>query len=191
MADLLALSARYIDQGLYEGPAAVNRMSGELSEVADGIALVESFSHIVAFRSDAGLLLFDASLEALAPRAIRALRGWSDAPVHTLAYTHGHVDHVGGGQAFNLEARDRGRPEPRIVGHENVLARMQRYQRTNGYNTIINTRQFGRGGRSPGGMEPMGMGKRFGPEVWAPPELCHAFVEPSSVLDDFTLRSNK
>ena len=171
MADLLALSAHYIDQGIYEGPATINRMTGELSEVADGIALVESFSHVIAFRSDAGLLLFDSSLEALAPRVIGALRAWSDDPVHTLAYTHGHVDHVGGGQAFNLEARERGHREPRIVGHENVAPRMQRYQRTHGYNRAINTRQFGRGGRSRGGMEPMGMGDRFGPEVWVPPEL--------------------
>ena len=171
MTDLLALSSRYIDEGIYEGPASINRMSGELSEVADGIAVVESFSHVVVFRSGDGLLLFDASLEALAPRVIRALRGWTDAPVHTLAYTHGHVDHVGGGQAFILEAREHGQREPRVVGHENVAPRMQRYQRTNGYNTVINTRQFGRGGRGRGGMEPMGMGERFGPEVWVPPDV--------------------
>ncbi len=57
MADLLALSARVIDGGVYEGPASVNRVSGELSEVADGIAVVESFSHVVAFRTGEGLIL--------------------------------------------------------------------------------------------------------------------------------------
>ena len=44
MADLLALSERYIDEGIYEGPGSVNRVTTELSEVADGIAVVEAFS---------------------------------------------------------------------------------------------------------------------------------------------------
>ncbi|MEZ5138232.1 MAG: MBL fold metallo-hydrolase [Acidimicrobiales bacterium] len=26
----------------------------------------------------------------------RLAAGWTDEPVHTLVYTHGHVDHVGG-----------------------------------------------------------------------------------------------
>jgi alkyl sulfatase BDS1-like metallo-beta-lactamase superfamily hydrolase len=58
-------------------------------------------------------------------------------------YTHGHVDHVGGSGAFIADARDNGRPEPTIIGHENVPIRMDRYDRTNGYNQTINRRQFG------------------------------------------------
>ncbi len=46
MADLLGLSARIIDSG--SADEAVNRVTQELSELADGVALVESFSHIVA-----------------------------------------------------------------------------------------------------------------------------------------------
>jgi len=172
MADLLALSARFVDEGVYEGPGSVNRVTGELSELADGIALVESFSHVVALRSDAGLLLFDASLEALAPRVLRSLRGWCTEPIHTLAYTHGHVDHVGGADAFLQEARERGRPAPRVVAHENVPARFDRYRLTEGYNFAINARQFGRGGRGRGGMESMGGADgRFGPQRWVRPEL--------------------
>jgi alkyl sulfatase BDS1-like metallo-beta-lactamase superfamily hydrolase len=171
MADLLALSARAIDGGIYEGPASVNRVTGELSELADGIAVVESFSHVVAFRSGDGLLLFDASLEALAPRVIASLRGWSDDPVHTLAYTHGHIDHVGGAAALCAEARERGRPEPRVVAHENVPPRFARYRATNGYNAVINTRQFGRGGRGRAGMEAMGADGTFGPTEWVQPAL--------------------
>ena len=36
MADLLALSARYIDEGIYEGPGSINRVNRQLSEIADG-----------------------------------------------------------------------------------------------------------------------------------------------------------
>ena len=49
MADLLDLSARIIDSGLVDQP--VNRVTNELSEIADGVAMVESFSHCVALQT--------------------------------------------------------------------------------------------------------------------------------------------
>ena len=161
MADLLALSARYVDEGVWEGPGSVNRVTGELSEIADGIALVEAFSHVVAFSTDAGLVLFDTSLEVFGPGIVRALRGWSDAPLHTIVYTHGHVDHVGGAAALLEEARTRGTPPPRVVGHEAVAARFDRYARTAGWNARVNARQFGRSDL------PL---DRFGPRRWVHPD---------------------
>ncbi len=139
MADLLALSTRIIDEGLDE---PVNRLTFEVSEIADDIALVESFSHVVAFRTDDGLLLFDASLADLAPTVLGALRSWSADPVDTLVYTHGHVDHVGGARAILAEAADRGDTRPTVVAHEAVPDRFRRYDLTNGYNAVINQRQF-------------------------------------------------
>ena len=168
MADLLDLSARFIDEGVYEGPGAINRITTELSEVADGIAVIEAFSHVVTFRTGDGLAIFDTSLEAFAGGILKSLRAWSDEPVHTVAYTHGHIDHVGGAQTFLDDARGRGEPRPRIVGHENVGDRFARYRATNGYNAIINTRQFG-GNRLLG--EPgSGAAPRFGPASWVQPD---------------------
>jgi alkyl sulfatase BDS1-like metallo-beta-lactamase superfamily hydrolase len=141
MPDLLALSTRIIDEGVVDQP--INRVTQELSEIAEGLAIVESFSHVVAFRTDAGLVLFDSSGKLTGRAVVGALRGWSDDPVHTMLYTHGHVDHVGGAGAFLAEAAEKGRPMPRVVGHENVRARFQRYRATNGFNLAINTRQFG------------------------------------------------
>jgi alkyl sulfatase BDS1-like metallo-beta-lactamase superfamily hydrolase len=168
MADLLALSAKIVDEGIWDGPGSVNRVTTELSEVGDGIALVEAFSHVVAFDAGEGLVLFDTSLEAFAPRILASLRAWSSRPVHTIAYTHGHVDHVGGAHAFVEEARERGDPPPRVVGHENLPDRFARYHKTSGYNAIINARQFGGGRRlAPIGGEASG----FGPEVWVRPDF--------------------
>jgi len=181
MADLLALSARFIDEGIYEGPGSVNRVSGELSEVAPGIAVVESFSHVVACATEAGLVLFDTSLEAFGPRVRDSLRSWSNDPIHALVYTHGHVDHVGGAGTFLAEARDRGAPRPRVLGHANVSHRFERYEATEGYNATINLRQFGGGGRpalqigaedgaaTPGpAAAPRRL--RFGPREWVRPD---------------------
>lgn len=144
MADLLALSERVIDHGEYAGPASVNRVTTELSEVGDGLAVVESFSHVVALRTGAGLVLFDTSLDGLAPGCLASIRRWSDDPVHTIVYTHGHRDHAGGCATFVSEAEARGDARPRIVGHENVDARFDRYVATAGYNGLVNARQFGR-----------------------------------------------
>lgn len=54
MVDVLELSARIIDSGLDFDP--VTRMTQEMSEVADQVALVESFSHSIALRTGAGLV---------------------------------------------------------------------------------------------------------------------------------------
>ena len=59
MADLLALSAEIIDNGDTDRP--VNRVTNELSEVAPGVAMVESFSHSVVVDTGDGLVAFDAS----------------------------------------------------------------------------------------------------------------------------------
>jgi len=60
-----------------------------------------------------------------------------------VVYTHGHVDHVGGAGAFVADARASGHTSICIVGHENVPRRFDRYNLTDGYNRIINERQFG------------------------------------------------
>ena len=147
MADLLDLSARFIDgEGTQLALGPTNRINLELSELADGLAMVESFSHVVAFSTDAGTVLFDGTLEALAPVAFARIRDWNSAPIHTLVYTHGHIDHVGGGRVLVREAAERGDRAPSIVGHEAVHDRFERYQLTNGYNAHINHRQFKRSG---------------------------------------------
>jgi alkyl sulfatase BDS1-like metallo-beta-lactamase superfamily hydrolase len=176
MADLLALSARFIDDGTYEGPGSVNRVTTELSEVAGDVAVVEAFSHVVAFATDEGLVLFDTSLEVFADRILASLRGWSDRPVHTLVYTHGHVDHVGGARAFVDEAARRRAASPRVVAHAGVPARFARYLTTNGYNAAVNARQFG-GARGLGPIASMGTGaeRAFGPRSW---------VQPRTVFQD-------
>jgi len=129
--------------GAPEGPT--NRITNELSELGDGLAVVESFSHVVAFRTDEGLVLFDSSSVFTGAGVTASLRAWADDPVHSLVYTHGHVDHVGGSGALLADGQQRGHAAPRVIGHENVEARFDRYRRTNGWNLAINARQFGPG----------------------------------------------
>src|SRR5690606_20982580 len=105
--ELLDLSSGIVDgwsapggpsPGAPDGPT--NRVTNELSVLVDGVAVVESFSHVVAFDTDDGLVLFDSSSVFTGAGVTASLRGWSDAPIDTLVYTHGHVDHVGGSGAL-------------------------------------------------------------------------------------------
>jgi alkyl sulfatase BDS1-like metallo-beta-lactamase superfamily hydrolase len=157
--DILDLSAAMIDRGeLLESPV---RITNELSEVTDGVALVESFSNVVALRAGDELVVFDTSGAATGAAVVESLRSWSTAPIDTIVYTHGHVDHVGGSPAFVADGRARGHRDARVVGHENVPPRFDRYRLTNGWNVRINQRQFG-GGR-PAADIVLGAGAEFLP----------------------------
>jgi glyoxylase-like metal-dependent hydrolase (beta-lactamase superfamily II) len=76
-------------------------------------------------------------------QTFESVRRLDASPVFAAIYTHGHVDHACGLPPFLAEARDRGWPRPRIVGHRNVSQRFDRYRATGGWNGAINTRQFG------------------------------------------------
>jgi glyoxylase-like metal-dependent hydrolase (beta-lactamase superfamily II) len=136
VADLLALSSRIIDDGVVDEP--VNRVTNELSELGDGLAIVESFSHCIVLDTGDGLVAFDASGAATGRAVVDAVRGWSGELVRHLVYTHGHADHVGGSPAF---AAAYGRPT--VIGHEAVARRFDRYAYTDAWNVAINARQFG------------------------------------------------
>ena len=133
--DPVELSSRVIDAGVHD--EQVNRVTQTLSVLDDDLSIVKSFSNIVSFRTDEGLVCFDSSGQITAGRTMEALRGWTDDPIHTLIYTHGHVDHVGGSGAMAADAADRGHAPIRVVGHHCVADRFHRYELTNGYNTCL------------------------------------------------------
>jgi alkyl sulfatase BDS1-like metallo-beta-lactamase superfamily hydrolase len=171
MANLLEMSSKIIDEGVSRddvGPT--NRINHELSVLADGVAVVEAFSHCVLFETEDGLLAFDTSGPQGGERVVKAIRGWRDDRFNTLVYTHGHIDHVGGCGAFMADAGSNGQPMPEVVGHENVSRRFDRYNLTNGYNVVINSRQFGQFSRRGFSLND---GDRFLPETAARPGITY------------------
>ncbi len=144
MSDLLDLSTSIIDgSASLDDVGPVNRINFQLSEIADGIAMVEAFSHCVLFETDDGLVAFDTSGVQGGQRVVEAIRGWRKSRFNSLVYTHGHLDHVGGCGAFMTDAESSGHAAPQVIGHENVPRRFDRYQLTEGYNATTNERQFG------------------------------------------------
>jgi glyoxylase-like metal-dependent hydrolase (beta-lactamase superfamily II) len=113
-----------------------------LEEYAPGLAFVSGFANVVLIRTGAGLVMVDTGNAFAADVLKTQVRAWSDAPVHTAVYTHGHIDHVMGVPAFEKDQSD----PVNVVAHEAVAARFDRYKLTAGYNAAINARQF----RAPG-----------------------------------------
>ena len=138
----LELSEHIIETGEVSSPP--NRVTNELSELTDRVALIESFSHSLVIDSGEGLVVFDTSHINTGAAVVDAMRSWrSEPPVDTIVYTHGHVDHVGGSGAFAAEAIRQGHGVPAVIAHECLPARFDRYRSTNGWNVAINRRQFG------------------------------------------------
>jgi alkyl sulfatase BDS1-like metallo-beta-lactamase superfamily hydrolase len=142
VADLFSLSDQIIDEGVANGP--VNRINFQLSELGNDFAMVEAFSHVILLRTDDGLVAFDTSGAAGGEAVVKAIRQWDQKRFNTIIYTHGHIDHVGGCGCFMCDNEERGFPRAEVIGHENVAKRFDRYKLTNGYNVVINERQFGK-----------------------------------------------
>ncbi len=115
---------------------------GELAEVADGVAFVPSFANVSAFTTGDGLILVDTGSAFLAQTVHGQIRRWSNERLDTAVYSHGHVDHVFGVPVFEAESAAKGWAPPRVLAHEALPHRFDRYILTAGYNGVINARQF-------------------------------------------------
>jgi alkyl sulfatase BDS1-like metallo-beta-lactamase superfamily hydrolase len=79
------------------------------------------------FETDEGIVLVDTGMGPAGPAILDAIRSVSDKPIHTIIYTHGHVDHAYGTWAI-MEAGE----TPQIIGHELLEERFNRYIRLRG-----------------------------------------------------------
>jgi alkyl sulfatase BDS1-like metallo-beta-lactamase superfamily hydrolase len=126
-----------------EWTAAVS--DGVITTVAENIIAVHTTyfcGSVTAIRTKAGLVLIDTAKPETASQTLALVRTWDASPVHTVIYTHGHIDHTSGIKAIDEEADANGVARPRIVAHRNVLRRMDRYEASHGYNSIVQGQQF-------------------------------------------------
>jgi alkyl sulfatase BDS1-like metallo-beta-lactamase superfamily hydrolase len=142
MADALEVSDR-----LWRGEGSIEEHhpfspSNDLTEVGDGVAFISSFANVSGFATGDGLLLVDTGSQFTARTVHERIRAWSPERLDTAVYSHGHIDHVFGVPVFEEEAEAKGWARPRVVAHEALPARFDRYVLTAGYNGVINQRQF-------------------------------------------------
>jgi glyoxylase-like metal-dependent hydrolase (beta-lactamase superfamily II) len=108
-------------------------------EVAPRTWFASQFSGCTAFETGEGLVLVDTGTKQFAPAIAAMLRQKTQAPVHTAIYTHGHIDHAYGLEAFLMPGQKR----PRVIAQSAMPARFARYAATAKHNAALNARQFG------------------------------------------------
>ena len=143
MGEVIELSERAWNGALGGAEVHPARALVAFEPIDDGLGFMAAFSNALVLETGEGLVFLDTSSVFHAKPLYDGVRAWSGASAHTGIYTHGHVDHVFGLRHFVDEAREQGRPAPRIVAHEACPARFDRYKLTRGYNGHINMRQFG------------------------------------------------
>ncbi len=110
--------------------AAIEDVRGKtrLVEVGPGSYLIRMpIVNAAFFVTEAGVVLVDTGMGPAGPAVLEAIRSVTDLPIHTVIYTHGHVDHAYGTWAL-IDAGER----PEIIAHENLEARFNRYIRLRG-----------------------------------------------------------
>jgi len=138
--DLLALA-----DDLWRGDIRYNAFDnpGVSASIDDTTLFVHGFANVNALLTEDGLVLVDTGSTAMAELIHNSVRRWSDAPLNTAVFTHGHIDHCFGVEYYDADNASAGVLAPRVVAHEAITDRFDRYRITGGYNEKINRRQFG------------------------------------------------
>jgi alkyl sulfatase BDS1-like metallo-beta-lactamase superfamily hydrolase len=113
-------------------------------EILDGVLYLKSIASVTAIDTGDGLLLLDTGGPFDSDVVFGGVRSWRpDTPLEMAVFSHHHIDHVFGTLRFEAEAQERGWAPPRAYGHAAMPAHFDRYERTRGWNSAINQRQFG------------------------------------------------
>jgi len=129
-------------RGMSESDAAFFYL-GPPQRVTDRVAFTPGLGNVSTFIGDGGLFLVDTATGRFTPTVLQGIRSqFSEAPVEGVVFTHGHVDHVTGTGVIQREADQRGDRRPRVIGHDLVVPRFDRYQLTAAHNDHINQIQF-------------------------------------------------
>jgi alkyl sulfatase BDS1-like metallo-beta-lactamase superfamily hydrolase len=126
----------------YHHPVQAKTESLPFENFQENLAFMYTFANVTALETDVGIVLIDCGAQAYSSQIHANLEKWSSKPIHTCIYTHGHVDHCMGIIDMEKKQKSQGRGEVRVISHENVPVRFERYKKTADYNANINTRQF-------------------------------------------------
>lgn len=113
--------------------------------VAPGLHILRGQGQSFVAETDAGLVVVDAGPGGSVTRGmIEAVRQLSDAPLHALCYSHGHLGYNSGVPQWLDHAAQRGDQVPRIIAHRNVARRQARYRETKPLQNRMAEIQFNR-----------------------------------------------
>jgi uncharacterized sulfatase len=111
--------------------------------LAAGVHVVGGMGNALSVETDAGVVQLDTGdTPKKARQMIDALREITDAPVHAIVYSHGHLGYNSGVGVWLEDAERRGDPPPRRIAHENLVRRWRRYRETEPLQKLFIELQF-------------------------------------------------
>ena len=136
----IELSKEYLKKLTLDNQVSIDHgFNVELFEVSKNLAFIKNFGNIAVFKKDGTGLLIDTGMGVSSIQVVEKLKEWGISNIEYVIYTHGHVDHVTGTEYISNAFEG----TTKVIAHENVSKRFDRYKKTIGYNGIINQRQFG------------------------------------------------
>ena len=136
----IELSKEYLKKSTLDNQVSIEQgFNVELYEVSNNLAFIKNFGNIAVFKNDTTGLLIDTGMGVSSLQVVEKLKEWGISNIEYVIYTHGHVDHVTGTEYISNAFEG----TTKVIAHENVAKRFDRYKKTIGYNAIINQRQFG------------------------------------------------
>ncbi len=113
--------------------------------ITEGVWFYKGFAGTTAVETQDGLVMIDPASMFDSQVKFDAFRQVTSSRLNTAIFSHGHTDHVFGVELYVAESQQQGWPKPVVIAHQAMPARFRRYRRTDGWNSVINSRQF-RGG---------------------------------------------
>jgi len=129
-------------RGVPQGALGVGFPEHKVEEVAPKVYCITAFGNVGFVVTKEGVVVVDTATRVMGETIREDIREVTDAPIHSVIYTHGHYDHAFGVSALLKDAEERGYPKPRIIGHENVVQRFNRYRELQDQQEFINRIQF-------------------------------------------------
>ena len=115
---------------------------GPPEEVAKGVWHFYNLAHSVTFDCGQALFQVDAQINFRAREAIAQMREVTDKPIAYIAITHGHVDHCLGTHHYIQDNLERGHARPKVIGHRNLRARIDKNKLLEGHRLGTDKKQF-------------------------------------------------
>lgn len=113
--------------------------------VAPGLHILRGQGQSFVAETDLGLVVIDAGPGGPVTQGmIDAVRQLSNAPLHALCYSHGHVGYNSGVPMWLAHAAQRGDAPPRVIAHRNMPRRYARYRETQALQHRMAEIQFNR-----------------------------------------------
>ena len=111
--------------------------------LGENVLILPAQGNGLAVKSRDSVVVVDAGPGGKVTRKMIAmLRDWTDLPVQSLCYSHGHPGYNDGIPLWLADAEERGHSRPMLVAQENLVRRYDRYRETSNLQNILNRIQF-------------------------------------------------